>query len=323
MSITIRDTITAKIIIPSSCVIPIAVKIESKENTVDAKKRDLNKFLDFFTTELGTDQIDYWTVSITKEFQKRLAKNKSYKTGKPYRTTTINRIFATMKHCGRWIEKQRAFKAGNPFVGIQDLVEDEPEWKGVTDRQLMLLRGACDQRLSICIRKDQNPFLEVAIFYTLLHTGLRESELCNLDALQYFESGFHEVQRKGRMITKKVFLPTEARDRLEIYLKNRGLDEEKQYLPLLTSRTGNRIAPRDVQRVCERLSRQACVQLPEKEKFTLTPHQLRHTFLKRVTDKHGIHRAKKLSGNIGIRELFRYSQPSSKEIEENVECLYE
>ena len=29
--------------------------------------------------------------------------------------------------------------------------------------------------------------------------------------------------------------------------------------------------------------------LPEHEKFEFTPHQLRHIFLKKVTDKHGVH----------------------------------
>ena len=33
---------------------------------------------------------------------------------------------------------------------------DEPDWNGLTNRQLTFIRGACDQRLKICNRKDQN-----------------------------------------------------------------------------------------------------------------------------------------------------------------------
>ena len=34
---------------------------------------------------------------------------------------------------------------------------------------------------------------------------------------------------------------------------------------------------------------------------------LRHTFLKRVTDQYGVHIAQKLSGNVSVREIFRYA----------------
>ena len=116
-------------------------------------------------------------------------------------------------------------------------------------------------------------------------------------------------------------MPTEAREKSDTYLATKNNLKEND--PLIVSRFGNRIIPRDVARTCERISKQASAQLPEKDKFVLRPHQLRHTFLKRVTDKHGLHYAKKLSGNVGIRELYWYFQPSREEVEEKVEGLYE
>jgi hypothetical protein len=56
-------------------------------------------------------------------------------------------------------------------------------------------------------------------------------------------------------------------------------------------------------------------QLPTKERFRLNPHQLRHTSLKRVSDKHGVHVAQKMSGNVSIREIFRYAQSSEEEVD--------
>jgi integrase/recombinase XerD len=293
----------------------------SKDRTVEAKTKDLKRFLSFMSDEVGSDHIDLWTPSLTKHYQKTLLSQKSKTSGKPYKATTINRLFATIRHSARWISEHRPFSAGDPFQGVKELMIDEPDWNGLTNRQLTFIRGACDQRLKICNRKDQNPILEVAVFYTLLHTGMREFELCSLTVGQYYEKGFHDVKRKGRMISKRIFLPDEAQEKLDIYLKTReDLHDDD---PLFTNRANSPLAERDVFRICERLSNQACVQLKEEDRFKLRPHQLRHTFLKRANDKYGLSYAKKVSGNVGIRELYRYTAPNQKEVEEKAESLFD
>ena len=62
--------------------------------------------------------------------------------------------------------------------------------------------------------------------------------------------------------------------------------------------------------------------LSKEATFMLEPHQLRYTCLKRANDKYGISFAKKLSGNIGDRELYRYTAPSQEEVENKVESLF-
>ena len=61
--------------------------------------------------------------------------------------------------------------------------------------------------------------------------------------------------------------------------------------------------------------------MPE-ERFHLTPHMLRHTFLKRAADQHGIHYAQTMSGNVSMREVFRYTKPSIEEIGRAAEEVY-
>ena len=63
-----------------------------------AKKMDLQKFLTFFTNEIGTYHIDNWTPSISKGFRQLLLSHISKSTGQKYKDTTINRIFATLRH---------------------------------------------------------------------------------------------------------------------------------------------------------------------------------------------------------------------------------
>jgi hypothetical protein len=87
-------------------------------------------------------------------------------------------------------------------------------------------------------------------------------------------------------------------------------------------RYGNRLAPQDVARVCHRLARQACAHLGEGECFHLTPHMLRHTFLKRVADLPGVHVAQQMSGNVSIKEIFRYTKPGQDEMDETAEGIY-
>ena len=76
-------------------------------------------------------------------------------------------------------------------------------------------------------------------------------------------------------------------------------------------------------RICQRVLKQALAFLPKNEKFHFTPHKLRHTFLKKVTDKYGVHFAQEMSGNVSIREIFRYAKPSQEEMQSTIEELFE
>ncbi len=99
----------------------------------------------------------------------------------PYKATSINRTLATIRHAGRWLNNQRPLIAGDPLAQVKDVQVDSPDWNGLTSRQLMRLKAACEQRIKSCDRKNQNPLLETAVFYTLLGTGLHESELVTLN----------------------------------------------------------------------------------------------------------------------------------------------
>ena len=215
----------------------------------------------------------------------------------------------------------RPLLAGNPFESVQDIHTDAPAWNGLTDRQIMRLKSACDQRLHGCRRKDQNPLLEVAVFYVLLYTGLREFELCSLNLEQYHHRGFHQVKRKGNKVSRKVPVPSDARTWLDKYIeKYREGVNPKQ--PLFVNRSGNRVSRFDIYRIIDRIGKQACAQLSDSEKFKVTPHMLRHTFLKRVADKYDVHVAQEMSGNVSMREIFRYTKPSPEEMEETAEELF-
>ncbi|WP_245614419.1 tyrosine-type recombinase/integrase [Legionella massiliensis] len=289
--------------------------------TEQAKQKDLAKFLNFYQSEVGHDLVDNWTPAVSKQFQRSLCNTVSEKTGKAYKATSINRTMATVRHVGRWLHQQRPLIAGDPLSGVKDLQTDAPEWNGLTSKQLMRLKAACEQRAKICTRKNQNALLETAVFYVLLCTGLRESELVSLNVNQYHSKGLHSVIRhKSKRVTNKIPLPQEAREHLDNYLNSRELDPDE---PLFINKVGNRINTRNIYRLCQRVLRQVSALLNENEQFEFTPHKLRHTFLKKVTDKHGVHFAQELSGNVSIKEIFRYAKPSEEEMQSTIEELFE
>ena len=299
----------------------------SPDTTQRAKRRDMEKFLNFFMKEVGHDCIHYWTPAVSKHFQKYLQETPSPSSGQTLQPTSINRIMATLRHLAGWIIQQSGsklegapFPAGSPFAGVRDVVTDAPDWNGLESRQLLRLKSACEIRLSSCTKANQNPILETAVFYCLLMTGLRESELSSLNVADYHHGGFHQVKRKGNKITRKVPLPFEAAAKLDQYLATRADLNSNQ--PLFLSRYGGRLQTLAIYRICLRLAELASAHLPEEEKFHLTPHMLRHTFLKKVADKHGVHVAQDMSGNVSIQEIFRYTKPSQEEKDRAVGELF-
>ncbi|WED44280.1 hypothetical protein [Legionella cardiaca] len=111
--------------------------------------KDLAKFINFFQMEVGHDLVDSWTPAVSKHFQKHLCKTISEKTSKPYKATSINRTMATIRHLGRWLYQQRPLLAGDPLAQVKDLQTYAPDWNGLTSRQLMRLKSACEQRIFI------------------------------------------------------------------------------------------------------------------------------------------------------------------------------
>jgi integrase/recombinase XerD len=89
--------------------------------------------------------------------------------------------------------------------------------------------------------------------------------------------------------------------------------------PPFVTRNGKRIQRWDIYRIAQRICDQANAQGDE---IRLTLHMLRHMFLKRVADKHGIQIAQNMSRNISMGEVFRYTKPSQEEKDKLPEKIF-
>lgn len=276
--------------------------------TAAAKRQDIERFLRFFDAEVGGHAVDDWATSAIKAFVAQLQGQASAKTG-----TALSPA----------VQAERRLAAGDPFAGVRAIEVDRPAWKGLSRQQLMRFKVACDRRLVSCAGRDQEPLLEAAVFHTLLQTGLREHELVALDLVDY-EAGHHgarlpNVKRKGARVSRKVPVPGEARQALERYVRDARPAGEGA---LFVSRRGQRLTVRGVSYICERLAQEASATLDEAARCRLAPHQLRHTSLKRVADKHGLHHAQAMGGNLSMRDVFRYATPCDEEMRRNAEGLF-
>jgi integrase/recombinase XerD len=282
-------------------------------NTVLAKGRDLGQFMRFFADRVRSDHPDQWTKTVTAAYLRYLEDDEGKK------PTPVNRVLATLRHCASWIHHRRPFLAGDPCAGVRELVTAEPAWKGLSDVAVMRLRSAAEQLVRLKGRKDQHPFRDRAIFLVLLHTGLRVSELLALDRSQYRGRSFHDVKRKGKVRTAKVFVPPEARDALDAYLTAAGSSPDD---PLLTSRSKVRLARQHVDRLLKQLAAQANSRLPADEQVRLSPHVLRHTFLRKVTQRHGVEFAMEAAGHASSKYIWRYVRPADEQRERAFENLF-
>jgi integrase/recombinase XerD len=284
----------------------------SSDNTFKAKKRDLETFLAFFHRATGSDLPDQWTRPVTARFLKELGQ------GNARKPTTMNRILATLRHCAAWVHRRRPFLAGNPCDRIAELNLDDPAWKGLSDLEVMRLRSAAEQLLHLKTAGNQSPLRDRAIFLVLLHTGLRVSELLGLELMQYRGKHFTDVKRKGKKVTAKVFLPHDAREALDAYLDVRGRDGG----PLFISRAGSRLQRQNVHATLQALANQANAQRPEGERIRLSAHVLRHTMLRKATEKHGVHYAIELAGHTSSQYIWRYVKPTDEQRERAMEELF-
>ena len=81
--------------------------------TVDAKRRDLELFLDYFGNTLLSDNLDDWTKSSTRGFIRWLATEAN--DGSSYAATSVNRTLATVRHFAKFIANREGFRYGDPM----------------------------------------------------------------------------------------------------------------------------------------------------------------------------------------------------------------
>jgi integrase len=61
--------------------------------------------------------------------------------------------------------------------------------------------------------------------------------------------------------------------------------------------------------------------LPKGEKMDVSPHVLRHTFLRKLAETKGVHYAREASGHQSDRYIWRYVKPDQQTLTDAVDAL--
>jgi integrase/recombinase XerD len=287
-------------------------------NTEEAKRRDLKAFLDFFFRLNGHLAIEQWLARDTRAFLKHLEQ-----LGRA--PSTINRIFRTLHHFARWAHEQPKTpfaRIGLPTAGIKELATDEPDAKKLEKRQVWQLFKAADNLALTELRTNSRPKRNRAILAILYYTGLRVTELAHLRRSQWDGKRFQNVQRKGNVRTKLLYVPPEGRRALEAYLaEERPRDErgERSAWLFLPSIGEGPLTRRQIHKVLVRIANEAT---KHHGAIHMHPHRLRHTFGFEVRErtKSDSETARHL-GHVTNKYAGRYARSTQEERERMLDTL--
>jgi integrase/recombinase XerD len=87
------------------------------------------------------------------------------------------------------------------------------------------------------------------------------------------------------------------------------------------TRTGRKLSRREAAAIIRRIAAQANAHLPGDEKIDVSPHVLRHTFLRKLAETKGIHYAREASGHQSDRYIWRYVKPDQQTLAEAIDDL--
>jgi len=83
---------------------------------------------------------------------------------------------------------------------------------------------------------------------------------------------------------------------------------------VFTTRSGKRLSRTQLFLILKHVANQASAHLPAGERIKVSPHVLRHTFLRKLAEEKGVQYAKEASGHKSDRYIWRYVKPSQQSL---------
>jgi len=146
--------------------------------------------------------------------------------------------------------------------------------KYLSESQLRRLRQYCKDMADLARQRgSMRAVIDELVIELLVNTGLRASELCNLNIgdLPMIHGKETVWVRDGKgSVTRTVDIPETVKKRLERFVKLYRKDAEAEE-PLLVSAKGKRMIYRSIYEKIKKLGRQSGI-------GKLHPHMLRHTY---------------------------------------------
>jgi len=256
----------------------------ASDNTLSAYNRDLNQFQEFLELK-NISEIN----KITKKHIRLFIVNLNYKNNS---TSTIARKLTTLR--GLFLFAIRnGIIAQNPLKDIQN-----PKIKRKIPETLSL--DSYENIIKLLSDKEEgkNNLKLISIFELLYGSGLRVSELCDLN-IGDIDLSSRSIKVKGKG-SKERYVPigTKSITALEKYLDS--LQSLSKELPLFLAKNGKRIYPRIVQKyVKEQIQKVSDISKK-------SPHILRHSAATHMLDRG--------ADLLGVKEILGHENLSTTQI---------
>ena len=201
---------------------------DPESSTFRDKRRDLQKFIDFYSDHYGHLSPSEWFPAVSKRFvHNHLAKRLRKPTGERYAPSSIARIWSTVRHFGRWAYREHAvrFPHGSPVAGVSPPDEPEAAWQGLRPKDIDRLVTAAHALMRRPRRSGatNQGLRDLAFLHALLGSGLRVSEVIGLEIDQFDGRYFTDIVCKGGVRRAKVFIhQKENRVPIEEWFEERG-----------------------------------------------------------------------------------------------------
>jgi len=217
---------------------------------------------------------------------------------------TINRRVLTFKRYFEWTLDQ-GITSSNVAKALKLIpeIKSPPRW--IADKEEAALVAAVEKNGNL---RDQT------IIILMLHTGLREMEVCDLtleDITIGKKSGTLIVRAGKRSKYREVPLNITIRTMLETYLSS--LNEETEYL-FVSGKTKGRLSERGLRYVIKKYVDKAGLE-------NIRAHDLRHRFGYVMAKRTPIHRLAQIMGHNSLDTTAIYIQATHQDLQEEVEKI--
>ena len=265
------------------------------EKTLKAYRLDLHQFLQSANSKN--------TTSIKEIIERYIAKLNT--SSKP---STLKRKIAVLKSYFKYLEYEEII-AASPFSKMKIKIQEEHRLPKIFSMNILekLLRAAYG-RILTCDSVNKNHFtslITAAIVELLFATGMRVSELCNLELKNVdLENGNLLIFGKGAKERMLYIANKHVQEIMRKYLDKRlKVENETKYV--FINRLGNRLSEQSVRNIIASIAQQAGIQQH------ITPHMFRHTLATYLLDG-GVdcRQIQKILGHSSIKITERYTSVS-------------
>ena len=277
--------------------------LEIEKNRSPKTRENYGRYLGYFLDKEKIDSLKDLTLDKIRDFRIKLAREKNLK-----KITQSYYVIAIRNFLKYLIKKD-----------YDVVAPDKIELPKIPQRQIDMIETADLERLLQAPKgEDLRSLRDKAILEILFSTGLRLSELCNLDRFIDFKRGELTVRGKGEKL-RLVFISDTAQRALKDYLAKRSDALEPLFISLdKKGRVIGKISSRAVQRLVSFYARKAGITK------RLTPHGLRHLFATDLLlNGADLRSVQELLGHASVSTTQIYTHVTNKHLREIHEAFHD